>query len=1251
MKKLFLLTILAFTVLFTGLKAQRGPVHTEKDMYWEGWIYILPGSNNYLRSPEIHIDTFLALRNDTIYMVVNDTTERVGNGSKYNVATEEYIQKYVARYGGGGGGGSPSTGKDTIIPDESATVISAIVFHPDSSTWYYTDIVPVTTDGEISFTRSDSSNYADSSGIADTSLYAISSNVVLYDDILQWDNVNKWYEPYVTKPTGLGFYTDLTDPDGTTRLTLNGQFRATNVLSANTSAVGIIGNSTTNTGVSGNSNSGSGVHGSSATGAGLFATSQTGILLYVQQTAPQTEDHTSHAVYILRGNDLINNNQSGDLIHITDNPTRQGIVTSKILTANVDGTERVSLYPRATSGQAYLWDTDSDVSGFNHTSFRNQGTEFLRIRTDSGLVSDYIHIKDTSFLEIVKITGKPTPGVFNVVMKNGVLDTASLAAGEGVDPQNNILQWDGVNNWYAPYVTKPAGLGFYTGSTNPDGTTRLNINGNFYATNLAGKSVTVDHEAEYGAGNGLLFGNSDTRIYKTAGGALQFDLSSSTRWVMTSTYFSNPSGYGAIRNVTPSATNPVFVPNINDINTGIGWNGNDQLSLIANGIESGRVTTKGLLSEGDSVLTEADLVSVENVLEPIKYNKLNVDISGGQFTSIGDALDSVWTTGADSLNRWVIEVGNGFFNENVPLNVPKYTTIKSISGFNGTVVVPNTNEGAVFVLSDLCFISGLTVIGGGKVFCLDTTDYAVRIENCILNSCDTAISVTGGYMYTSNVVLASDVSKIDIGIYCSGGTVQNENVLINRQDSISTFIKAEGLFTRVTASNLTTSSRNLDTVLYASNNANVVINTSYILFADNIVVAYDTANIRYSGNTHFFVGNAEIVKDETSVVAGMANTNANDEAISVRGQEFHVGDAINGYEVAIGRGDSYSDRLLVYEYNGSTYTEVSDSAKDIDGYAVEFPNTSINTAIYFASDYDTIIHHGIKIITTDSMTVGSGEVVLEYWNGTAWTEFNGMSKDSEISFEYHAKNYFEQSEPTHILYDINMTNDDWTANDPMSRGEVKKWVRARISTAITASPRIDQIKLHSSRTEINPDGTIEVFANARYSQTLQLNIGSGRPVEGNMQSGTIYVDENIGVGYQSNRFTSTGDILGFPINFPDNIDTSSPVNVVWSGRASSATSIQWTVRYFILTENGTLYTTEPTASGNAKSATTVARTAVVGANELFSVELDVSEAIPSKRIGYGDQLWITLEPTTITGNFDLTNIGAEYWAHILGGHK
>ena len=54
---------------------------------------------------------------------------------------------------------------------------------------------------------------------------------------------------------------------------------------------------------------------------------------------------------------------------------------------------------------------------------------------------------------------------------------------EGVAPVDNILDWDGANNWYAPYDTKQGGK-FYSGTSLPTDVSRLNYDGYFYATEV-----------------------------------------------------------------------------------------------------------------------------------------------------------------------------------------------------------------------------------------------------------------------------------------------------------------------------------------------------------------------------------------------------------------------------------------------------------------------------------------------------------------------------------------------------------------------------------------------------------------------------------------------------------------------------------------------------------------------------------------------------------------------------------------------
>ncbi|MDD5649213.1 MAG: hypothetical protein PHF86_02165 [Candidatus Nanoarchaeia archaeon] len=88
----------------------------------------------------------------------------------------------------------------------------------------------------------------------------------------------------------------------------------------------------------------------------------------------------------------------------------------------------------------------------------------------------------------------------------------------GVTPTDNILHWDSSNNYYIPYTSKQSGINFYTGTTDPDGTTRLNLNADLHismltcvnSSNWAG--VYVDNEYATGVGLSVFNGNNGTGI-------------------------------------------------------------------------------------------------------------------------------------------------------------------------------------------------------------------------------------------------------------------------------------------------------------------------------------------------------------------------------------------------------------------------------------------------------------------------------------------------------------------------------------------------------------------------------------------------------------------------------------------------------------------------------------------------------------------------------------------------------------------
>ena len=76
-----------------------------------------------------------------------------------------------------------------------------------------------------------------------------------------------------------------------------------------------------------------------------------------------------------------------------------------------------------------------------------------------------------------------------------------------------------------------------------------------------------------------------------------------------------------------------------------------------------------------------------------------------------------------------------------------------------------------------------------------------------------------------------------------------------------------------------------------------------------------------------------------------------------------------------------------------------------------------------------------------------------------------------------------------------------------------------------------------------------------YGRTVKkLTLDAAGPIEGAMQSQDIYVDQNVGVAFENNRFTAVGDIYGFSFELPE--DCVVVKNVAFSVNYADCT-IRW----------------------------------------------------------------------------------------------
>jgi hypothetical protein len=715
--------------------------------------------------------------------------------------------------------------------------------------------------------------------------------------------------------------------------------------------------------------------------------------------------------------------------------------------------------------------------------------------------------------------------------------------------------------------------------------------------------------------------------------------------------------------------------------------------IIYNGTEYKNITGTQIATAPDTDTTNWELTSPEHIVTVAK--------SGGDFTSIKSAINA-----QDGVTKTTILVAPGIYTEDNPITCKSEITLKAAGGENTVEVVAQNASQNLFDLVTSFFVQDIYVSGvsGADKYAfsfVSASPGASLLEDVLIENCSNGILLNGASLslVTRNIAFQGTFTGYSARVLAGnfGGT----SLSVVGFSTIPTVVNVSGVNSIATINDIVSFSANVTTGISIQDQSRVVINNSSLVgMTDGVVleggcnfrsnaltvfnaqqdglrindVGADTSwncagctlkdSTRYDINilssTALATGTGETNIDKFNFVAGaqligaIIDDKEDDEGFNILG-ELHVGLPEQGYESAIGGGDSYTRGMLVYtETSGNVFADVSDIARSASSSTFAFPGTAIDNAIYIASSLsdvsDVLSHFGIKAKIDTAATIGAGEIVLEYWNGSSWATFNGCTSKSSPGYFKYAKDYFGLSGSYHIKYNPFII-DDWAKNDPMSLGTSYYWVRFRIDTAITTSPSIQQIKLHTNRTEINADGTIEFHSDARVYKKLVVD--AVRPLEGNMQNGSIYVDENVGVGLENNRFTTVDDLLGVSFELPEDCDTSGPLIFVWKGKFAAAGSVEFTIRRKIVSPGDAYTNSEPAASG--ETLTVLTGTVVIGAGntrEDLRVDLDISDAIPSRDADFGDEIWVTIQYSTrgTAGNFDYTKLSANYLSDFNGRH-
>jgi len=714
---------------------------------------------------------------------------------------------------------------------------------------------------------------------------------------------------------------------------------------------------------------------------------------------------------------------------------------------------------------------------------------------------------------------------------------------------------------------------------------------------------------------------------------------------------------------------------------------------------------------GDSNTVEAKLGN-GNILETKLEHVINVAKSGGDFTSVKDALDSI--TDNDSTNRYVVKVASGIYIENNPIQGKEYVSVKAIGDLNTTRITALNPTADLITMSAFFTLQGFTfwgVTGASNYAINQSVPGLTSLTRCLIAECSNGIllnSATASMTINDCGVFNPTATTVK-GVFVQAGAL-NINSFTGSLGIITTLLEVTGVNSVVILNGIKSTLSTLTTGISIKDLAKAYINGTNLTNMGTGIEAEGGAHVHLSGirienasvdgvrindvgtDTRLNVQSTIVegstgydfnLLSATSLVSGDASTSINklnfiagakmygtvldleedDEGVNIIG-ELHVGLPEKGAESVFGEGDSYTRGMLVYsETELGAFTDRSASARSASGSPFTFDGVAAENAIYVASSLvasDALEHYGIKTEVITATVKGAGDIIIEYWNGSIWVEVNGMEVDSDGKYYPHANNYFQDVGDHQIRYSSNLATDSWTKSDPMSLGTEYYWVRFRITTAITTAPIFEQFKLHTNRFETNAGGWVEYFGKARPIGVLPWDLGLVEAANASPGNQDIFLSDNLGVGRVENLFLNTAtDRIGFNSYLPLDLDTSSPILIKFSviTNDASAGDIDWVVRWGYSNDTLNVYGTTasaPTTGVNEQNITqSLPAPTAADIQKTYELSLDVKDMVSRRESGFGDILWVTIQRTsgdTHAGDVAMINFQAFYTKWCEGGH-
>lgn len=635
-------------------------------------------------------------------------------------------------------------------------------------------------------------------------------------------------------------------------------------------------------------------------------------------------------------------------------------------------------------------------------------------------------------------------------------------------------------------------------------------------------------------------------------------------------------------------------------------------------------------------------------------NEVVIDLLGqGDFTTISAALTQYasTTTGISFIVR------PGIYIENNPLVLPKYCDITAVGTAGNTFIVAANPTQNIFNISEWTLISDFLIKGAtsatGISFNSSNDGAYSSISKCIIVDCNIGIECYGGQdallidrtsigcqtasmtvglkvdnsghaITTELLITGTPTFPLQYGIYVSDNlstatlvstTVQycTTGVYINNSATFSTTIlylntnnisiDIEGSGTECTFDILTIKNSTTYDVNIGASNASMSFNGTYnigLVNNPNNLHMFQNVITQISGQNYSTVtGNIDLgsTNDPTTISLGQNHYNVNEPTV-MSNTDLTTGTWTNNTSLATG--------ITTNNFN-------------------LFSDVSTNNCLYIG---DNLPIYGIEVVitTATSSLTPKSSLIWEYWNGSTWTQFNDMVTQTTKPYYTNTNSFISYNYDQHIRFGLT-SNNNW-ASGTFNSITNPYWVRYRIVSNIPSVPIANYIKVHTSSSYYNTDGSREYFGEARGVSSISFSntyTSSSPP-----STSLLYLTPNIGMNINTNTFpASVLSRIGFIYQLNPSIDTSFPLIFEWSFIVTdnSSGNITWIIRWYQANVNSIIDVNTPPSDPGEQSITTTSTIQANSANNQIRtrVSIPINNLNSNPSSGTPDDIWITIE--------------------------